>query len=443
MEMSKSIRARAQEEKAKGKEGRYQKITFINIHAPSEDKVLDIKEIFHTELSGVYNNIPKYDLKIVMVNANAKIGREEVYRPTIEIYKGISWKSPDGNVVNEIDNVLVEMYEEKDIKNIRTYRGPDIDSDHYILGIKLEQRIPLVKHQKREKKKAVKTKIMPNKYIRKQSTPKRGSWSPRALSDAVDAVKNGDMGINEAAKAFGIPKTTFKRRLKANNTDKNDRLGPDCSLGSNAELKIVNHIKKLQKAGFSPTRTEVKIMAFNLAQRMGIPNKFNQKEGKAGQKWLELFLKRRPEISIRKSENTSIARALGMSRETVAHTTHYLQPLNRACFKTLKSNFYAECRFMVQNNPNRVLNRLQFGKLLGRAKSSPVSPNKSSIPDEVITPGKALDEIMPMPVLSAAVKRVRKKISGEITSEEFIKNKKDAQIKKSSKPVKKQKIRES
>ncbi|CAH2007023.1 unnamed protein product [Acanthoscelides obtectus] len=72
-------------------------------------------------------------------------------------------------------------------------------------------------------------------------------------------------------------------------------------------------------------------------------------------------------------------------------------------------------------------------------KASPVSPNKSSIPHEVITPGKALKEIMPVPVLSAAVKRVRKKISGEITSEEFIKNKKDAQIKKSSKPVKKTK----
>ncbi|CAH1997765.1 unnamed protein product [Acanthoscelides obtectus] len=80
-------------------------------------------------------------------------------------------------------------------------------------------------------------------------------------------------------------------------------------------------------------------MAFNLAQRMGIPDKFNQKE----------------EI------NEIILFCLP------AHTTHYLQPLDGAFFKTLKINFYAECRFMVQNNPNRVLNPLQFGKLLGRA----------------------------------------------------------------------------
>lgn len=121
---------------------------------------------------------------------------------------------------------------------------------------------------------------MPNKYIRKQNTPKRGNWTSRELSDAVDAVKNGDMGINEAAKAFGIPKTTFKRRLKTNNMDKMNRLGPDCSLGTTVEAKIVNHIKKLQKAGFAPTRLEVRIMAFNLAQRLGIPNKFNVEEGK-------------------------------------------------------------------------------------------------------------------------------------------------------------------
>lgn len=37
----------------------------------------------------------------------------------------------------------------------------------------------------------------------------------------------------------------------------------------------------------------------------------------AGYKWLESFLRRNPEISIRKSENTSIARAKGMSKETV------------------------------------------------------------------------------------------------------------------------------
>ena len=49
------------------------------------------------------------------------------------------------------------------------------------------------------------------------------------------------------------------------------------------------------------------------------------------------------------------------------HTTHYLQPLDRSFFKSLKSYFYEGCRYFVKGQPNKKLNRLQFGKLLGEA----------------------------------------------------------------------------
>lgn len=52
---------------------------------------------------------------------------------------------------------------------------------------------------------------MPLTYKRKSEVC-RGEWTASALIDAFKAVSNG-MGINEAAKTFGIPKTTFKRRL--------------------------------------------------------------------------------------------------------------------------------------------------------------------------------------------------------------------------------------
>ncbi|KAL1493626.1 hypothetical protein ABEB36_009326 [Hypothenemus hampei] len=54
--------------------------------------------------------------------------------------------------------------------------------------------------------------------------------------------------------------------------------------------------------------------------------------------------------------------------------------------------------------------------------------NKSTATED-ITPEKALDDVSPIPVISLTVKRVRKKISGDITSPEFIKRKKDAQRK--------------
>lgn len=54
--------------------GRYQKIRLINIHAPTEDAALEVKE---EELE----KIPKHDKKIIIGDANVEIGKEVYYRP--------------------------------------------------------------------------------------------------------------------------------------------------------------------------------------------------------------------------------------------------------------------------------------------------------------------------------------------------------------------------
>ncbi|XP_072392507.1 uncharacterized protein [Diabrotica undecimpunctata] len=49
------------------------------------------------------------------------------------------------------------------------------------------------------------------------------------------------------------------------------------------------------------------------------------------------------------------------------HTSHWLQPLDRSFFKSLKSYFYGACNYFITNNPSRKINRLQFEKLLNSA----------------------------------------------------------------------------
>lgn len=49
---------------------------------------------------------------------------------------------------------------------------------------------------------------MPNIYKRKDNVPPRGLWSSNNLQSAINAVKEGNMGVNQAAKHFSIPKTT-------------------------------------------------------------------------------------------------------------------------------------------------------------------------------------------------------------------------------------------
>lgn len=50
-----------------------------------------------------------------------------------------------------------------------------------------------------------------------------------------------------------------------------------------------------------------------------------------------------------------------------SHTSHYLQPLDRSVFKSLKTHFYEQCRLWMKPNPGRRITRLSFGALLNRA----------------------------------------------------------------------------
>jgi endonuclease/exonuclease/phosphatase family metal-dependent hydrolase len=47
-----------------------------------------------------------------------------------EIHKR-AWSSPDSNTYNQIDHILIDSRHKSNIKDVRSYRGANIDSDHY------------------------------------------------------------------------------------------------------------------------------------------------------------------------------------------------------------------------------------------------------------------------------------------------------------------------
>ncbi|CAH1956472.1 unnamed protein product [Acanthoscelides obtectus] len=138
---------------------------------------------------------------------------------------------------------------------------------------------------------------MPTEYKRKGSVC-RGEWLEQ---QAIEAVQEGRVDVREAVRSFGVPYTTLPRRLRSGNHRKLP-LGPLSTLGQENEVKLVNHIKKLQKFGFSPSRTTVRSMAFELAQKLNLPHKFNIERRMAGYPWLESFLRRNKDLAVRKSE---------------------------------------------------------------------------------------------------------------------------------------------
>jgi len=57
----------------------------------------------------------------------------------------MTWRSPDGKVHNQIDHVVVNRRYARCITDVRSQRGADVGTDHYLVRIKFRCRIQLKK----------------------------------------------------------------------------------------------------------------------------------------------------------------------------------------------------------------------------------------------------------------------------------------------------------
>jgi exonuclease III len=55
----------------------------LSVHAPSEEKDDAVKDAFYVKLGNMYNQTPRNDVRIILGDFNAKIDREELYKPVI------------------------------------------------------------------------------------------------------------------------------------------------------------------------------------------------------------------------------------------------------------------------------------------------------------------------------------------------------------------------
>jgi hypothetical protein len=54
----------------------------LKVHGPTEDKIDDVKDSFYEELECIFDKFPKYHMNILLGDFKAKVGREEVFKPT-------------------------------------------------------------------------------------------------------------------------------------------------------------------------------------------------------------------------------------------------------------------------------------------------------------------------------------------------------------------------
>lgn len=150
-------------------------MSLVNCYAPTEDSNDNEKEAFYNELESLCDTIPKRDMLIILGDFNAKIGKEERIRNiagknTIhdrtntngdrlsnlaeatnslivstkfehkKMHK-ITWRWPGGGVGegNQIDHILTSKRNENMVTDVRSFRGANADTDHYLVIAKIKQ----------------------------------------------------------------------------------------------------------------------------------------------------------------------------------------------------------------------------------------------------------------------------------------------------------------
>lgn len=219
---------------------------------------------------------------------------------------------------------------------------------------------------------------MPRNYKRKSD---RQNWSTLSMEKAIEAVSKNEMGWQRASKIFGVPQATLRRHaLKQNKIlePKAKGLGRyKTTFTAEMERQLVEHLKLLETRLFGFTCQEVQRLAFQFAEKNGIKNNFNKESKKAGQEWLAGFRQRNKDISLRKPEATSAARAQAFNRPQVERFFTVLQEIvDKNKIRPFRMYNVDESALSTVQRPQKIFattGRKQVGALTSAEKGSHVT----------------------------------------------------------------------
>lgn len=152
---------------------------------------------------------------------------------------------------------------------------------------------------------------MVRNYVRKSE---KGSWTVETMSAAVDAVKAG-MALATAARTFCVPRNTLRDKIKTGCV--RAILGGHPTFTTEQEEQLEERIRRLDACGYGLTITDLRRIAYRFAELNDIPHRFNKSNKMAGYEWVYGYMSRHPNLSVRKAEGLSFARARGMTKENV------------------------------------------------------------------------------------------------------------------------------
>lgn len=150
--------------------------------------------------------------------------------------------------------------------------------------------------------------------IRKRITEK-AKWTEEMLKQAVRLVSEGK-SVKSVAVQFAIPRSTLRDRLKSEKTCE-PCMGRKPVFNKDQEKALAARVINLANMFYGITITDLRRLAFSVAEELKISHNFNKETQMAGEDWVSGFRKRNPQISLRKPSATSLSRVIGFNKSEV------------------------------------------------------------------------------------------------------------------------------
>ena len=165
-------------------------------------------------------------------------------------------------------------------------------------------------------------------------------WTEHSMKCAIDEFRTGECGLRHIARAWNVPKSTLAWRVKGIVSGWKHKSGNQHVLPAAAENELHELISTMSSRGFPFSRKVIQCLAFQYAEHCGLRG-FNNERGSAGYYWMRGFLQRHVNLSCKKPESLSSARAAGCNKTvTDSWFEKYEQTLEELQMKDIPSHIW-------------------------------------------------------------------------------------------------------
>lgn len=185
---------------------------------------------------------------------------------------------------------------------------------------------------------------------------KKKKWTEEAMERALIEVKSGRCTVRQAAKEFGVPKSSLGDRVSGR-VAPGSRSGPAQLITSADEELLVEFSLYMSSHGFPLTKQQLVSFASTIYKRQHRRVAFS----KLGQTWWLNFRKRQEKkITIQAAENIVRGRTLCVRKEAVDQFFHLLSTVMDT--------------HMLRDKPHQIFNCSETGFQLGRKRMALSKP---------------------------------------------------------------------